>query len=97
MSRLPLQPATQAGGDRSHHHRPVIVTTVSQSSPPPSFLAVDPAKVQRARDRVLDEATDRDEKRSLEEGISCIMFDARLDQTKVRYFDKEQTKKYSPA
>ena len=63
--------------------------------PDASFLATDPAQVQRSRDRVLDEATDRGEKRSLEEDINFIMLDARLDRTKVCYFD-EETKKSSP-
>ena len=64
---------------------------------PPSWpWPVDPAKVQRKRDRVLDEATDWGEKRSLEEDVSCINVDASLDRTKVRYFD-EETKKSSPA
>ena len=66
--------------------------------PDASFLTVarGPRQSSEGEDRVLDEATDRGEKRSLEEDVSCISVDARLDRTKVRYFD-EETKKSSPA
>ena len=60
-----------------------------------AYLAVDPAKVQRAKEKVMAKAREKGEIRTQEEDIQCIMFDARLDQTKVRHFD-EETGKFFP-
>ena len=60
-----------------------------------AYLAVDPAKVQRAKDKVLTKAKEKGEIKSQEEDIMCIMFDARIDPTKVRYYD-EETGKFFP-
>ena len=58
-------------------------------SPSKSYLAVDPRKMQRARDRALAESSAVGEDQTLEDNIKNIMFDSRLDQTKVRSFDEE--------
>ena len=62
-------------------------------SPSKAYLAVDQAKLQRARDQVLAEAGDRGDEVTDEDTIRNVMFDSRLDQTKVRRFD-EQTGRY---
>ena len=46
-----------------------------------AYIAVDPAKVQRAEEKVITNAREKDDIRTQEEEIKCIMFDARLDQT----------------
>jgi hypothetical protein len=60
-----------------------------------AYLAVDPDKVQRARDRLMEEARDRGLEQCQEDNPHCILFYARIDQTRVLHFD-EKTKKYYP-
>ena len=64
-------------------------------SPSKIYLAVDPRKLRRARDRVLSEASEKGNELTDQDDIKCVMFDSRLDQTKVRLFDKD-TGKYYP-
>ena len=64
-------------------------------SPSKIYLAVDPRKLRRARDRVLSEASERGNELTDQDDIKCVMFDSRLDQTKVSLFDKD-TGKYYP-
>ena len=64
-------------------------------SPSKSYLAVDKRKLQRARDKVLADATQRGDQQTDEETIRAILFDSRLDETKVNRFDQE-TGKYYP-
>lgn len=58
-------------------------------SPSKAYLGVDPRKLQRARDRVLAEASVKGEAQTDEDTIQNIMFDSRMDATKVRHFDPE--------
>ena len=60
-----------------------------------AYIAVDPAKVQMAEEKVITNAREKDDIRTQEEEIKCIMCDARLDQTKVRHYD-EETGKFFP-
>ena len=60
-----------------------------------AYLAVDPSKVQRAKEKVMAKAREKGEIRTQKEDIKCIMFDARLDKTKVRHYD-EETGKFFP-
>ena len=64
-------------------------------SPSKIYLAVDPRKLRRARDRVLSQASERGNEKTTKDDIKCVMFDSRLDQTKVSLFNKE-TGKYYP-
>ena len=48
-----------------------------------AYLAVDPLKVKQARDKVLEDAVKQDTKDTAEREIKTILFDARLDKTKV--------------
>ena len=64
--------------------------------PEAASLAVDGAKVQRTREKMMDMATERGENKILEDDITCIMFDSRIDKkTKVMKYD-EGTGKYFP-
>ena len=63
-------------------------------SPSKSYLAVDPRKLQRARDKVLEEATECGEALTDADSIRNVMFDSRIDKTKVRKFDEETGKFY---
>ena len=64
-------------------------------SPSKAYLAVDPRKLQRARDKVLSTATERGNQETDEDTIRAIMFDSRMDETKINLFDQE-TGKYYP-
>ena len=64
-------------------------------SPDMDYLAVDPLKVQRARERIMTQVREKGESLSQEDTINSIMFDSQLDPTKVKKFD-EQTKKFYP-
>ena len=57
-----------------------------------AWLAVDPTEVHRAKEKVMAKAGEKGEIRTQKEDIKCIMFDARLDQTKVRHYDEETGK-----
>ena len=59
------------------------------------YLAVDPRKLRRARDKVLSAATERGNQQTEEDNITNVMFDSRLDQTCVNVFDM-QTRRYYP-
>ena len=64
-------------------------------SPSKSYLAVDPRKLRRERDKVLASASERGAQQTDDDDVTHIMFDSRLDQTMVRPFD-EETGKYYP-
>ena len=64
-------------------------------SPSKIYLALDPGKLRRARDSLMSSATGRGNDMTDEADIQCVMFDSRLDQTKVRSYD-EETGKYYP-
>ena len=57
-------------------------------------LAVDGAKVQRAREKMMEMATQRGEDKTEASEIKCIMFDSRIDKTKVQHYDEETDKCY---
>ena len=56
---------------------------------------MDPRKLRRARDIVLAEATEAGVAATEEDCVKNVMFDSRIDPTKVRRFDK-QTGKFYP-
>ena len=58
-------------------------------------LAVDGAKVQRARESMMEMAKHRGEEKTVESDTKCVMFDSRIDKTKVQQYDT-QTDKYYP-
>ena len=61
--------------------------------PEAASLAVDGAKVQRAKDRMMERATEFGEQQIKSNDIQCIMFDARINKkTKVMYHDEETGK-----
>jgi hypothetical protein len=63
--------------------------------PEAASLAVDGAKVQRAREKMMEMATERGEKKTEKDDINCIMFDSRIDKkTKVQYYDEETGKHF---
>ena len=51
--------------------------------PDATYLAVDPNKIQRARDRIIEEASATAEARNHENDITCLLMDSRIDSTKV--------------
>ena len=63
-------------------------------SPSKAYLAVDPRKLKRARDNVMSAATERGNQLTNEDTIRAIMFDSRMDETKVNHFDPETGKYY---
>ena len=64
-------------------------------SPSKSYLAVDPKKLRRDRDKVLASASERGAQQIDDDDITHIMFDSRLDQTMVRPLD-DVTGKFYP-
>ena len=62
--------------------------------PEAAYLAVDGAKVQRARENMMEMAKQRGEEKTQESDIQCVMFDSRIDKTKVQHYDKETDKFY---
>ena len=64
-------------------------------SPSKAYLAVDQAKLQRARDQVLADAADRGDAVTEEDTIHNVMFDSRLDATKERRFDEQTGRFYA--
>ena len=64
-------------------------------SPEAAYLAVDPAKVQRARDALIVKATSSGLEDLEEDKPHCLLFDARIDSTKVLHYD-EETEKFYP-
>ena len=63
-------------------------------SPSKTYLAVDPGKLRRARDNVLADATESGETATAEDCVKNVMFDSRIDITKVRRFDRTTGKFY---
>lgn len=64
--------------------------------PEAASLSVDGAKVQRAKDKMMEMATERGQDKTEQDSIRCVMFDSRIDKkTRVRYFD-EGTRKFYP-
>jgi hypothetical protein len=59
------------------------------------YLAVDPSKIQRARDQVLSEATFSGLQQLEEQTPECLLFDSRIDNTKERHFDEETQRFYA--
>ena len=55
--------------------------------PSKADLAIDPRKLQRARDKVLSEASEQGLAQTEEDSIRNVMFDSRIDHTKVRQYD----------
>ena len=49
-----------------------------------AYLAVDPSKIQRARDQVLSEATFSGLEQLEEQTPECLLFDSRIDDTMMR-------------
>ena len=58
-------------------------------------LADDGSKLERARENMMTMATERGEEKTVQGDIKCVMFDSRIDKTKVQYYD-EETGKYFP-
>ena len=61
-------------------------------SPSKAYLAVDQAKLQRARDQVLAEAGNRGDEVTEKDAIRNVMFVSRLDPTKIRRVDEHTGK-----
>ena len=58
-------------------------------------LSVDGAKVQRARDKMMGDASQRGQAMTEQDDIKCIMTDSRIDRkTRVRHYDEETHKFY---
>ena len=64
-------------------------------SPSKSALALDSSKLRRARDRVLADASELGETQTKEDSVTNVMFDSRIDATKVRQFDEETGRYYN--
>ena len=64
-------------------------------SPSKWTLAMDPSKLQKARNKVLEEALEQGARQTEEDSIKSIMFDSRIDETKVRQYDEETGRHYS--
>ena len=64
-------------------------------SPSKWTLAMDPSKLQKARNKVLEEASEQGARQTEEDSIKSIMFDSRIDETKVRQYDEETGRHYS--
>ena len=56
--------------------------------PDAAYLVVDPDKVQRARDSLIGEATFSGHEQLEEKKPNCLLFDSRIDNTRVRYYDE---------
>ena len=64
--------------------------------PDAAYLSVDGAKFQRAKSKMIENATIAGNHKTDNDIIRCIMFDSRIDKkSKVRYFD-EETQKFYP-
>ena len=63
--------------------------------PDATYLAVDPAKVQRARDSLIAEATCSGLEQLEEDKPNCLLFDSRIDATRVLHYDEETGKFYT--
>ena len=64
--------------------------------PEANYLTVDAAKVHRARDKIMEAATERREEKTNNKDIKCLMFYLRIDKkTKVRYYDEETHKLFN--
>ena len=63
--------------------------------PSKADLAIDPRKLQRARDKVLSEASEQGLAQTEEDSIRNVMFDSRIDHTKVRQYDDKTGRFYS--
>ena len=63
--------------------------------PKAACLAVDPTKLQRARDKLLGEANSLGVEEIEKKKPRCLMFDARIDPTNVRHYDSETNKYYA--
>jgi hypothetical protein len=63
-------------------------------SPRKVSLAPGPRKLQRARNKVLAEASEQGMAQTEEDTIRNVMFDSRIDETKERYFDEETGRFY---
>ena len=61
--------------------------------PDAAYLAVDPDKVHRNRDFLIGKATFSGHEQLEEKKPNCLLFDSRIDNARVRYYD-EETKKY---
>ena len=60
--------------------------------PDAAYLAVDPAKVQRARDSLIADATCSGLEQLEEDKPNCLPFDSRIDATRVLHYDEETGK-----
>ena len=58
-------------------------------------LDVDPAKVQRARDSLIPEATCSGLEPLEEDKLNCLLFDSTIDATRVLHYDEESEKFYA--
>jgi hypothetical protein len=64
--------------------------------PEAANLAVDGAKVQRAKDKVIESARERGDERMEQDAPKCIMMDSRIDKKTLVMYEDEETKKYYP-
>ena len=65
-------------------------------SPEAASLAVDGAKVQRAKDKVMEAARERGEAKMEQDLPKCIMMDSRIDRKTLVMHRDEETKKSYP-
>lgn len=63
-------------------------------SPSKTVLAVDHSKLQRARDKLLVETSKQGEIQTKQDTIRNVMFDSRIDPTKVSHYDEKTERHY---
>ena len=81
--------------DMTNTRNTMIIARTAQTSMRHKLSVCSTAAVCTARYKVLEEASEQGARQTEEDSIQNIMFDSRIDETKVRQYDEETGRYYA--